>query len=87
MKAGKIRPMRAVQGLRPAGWCSTLIFLIFLIFVIFAQRYTRQLAATQEDPTLSDGLQGCLSDRWPEPTGRSTLKVASLYGWPVDRSV
>ena len=36
-----------VQGPRPAGWYSTLILLIFLIFVIFAQRYTRQLAATQ----------------------------------------
>ena len=36
-----------VQGPRPAGGCSTLIFLIFLIFVIFAQRYTRKLAATQ----------------------------------------
>jgi len=27
-----------VQGPRPAGGCSTLIFLIFLIFVIFIQQ-------------------------------------------------
>ena len=50
-KAGKLAEIRLmwadVQRLRPAGWYSTLILLIFLIFVIFAQRYTRQLAATQ----------------------------------------
>ena len=47
-KSGK-RELKAgsMQGPRPAGWYSTLILLIFLIFVIFAQRYTRQLAATQ----------------------------------------
>ena len=47
-KSGKIRVnvQSQCKG-RPAGWYSTLILLIFLIFVIFAQRYTRQLAATQ----------------------------------------
>jgi len=38
-----------VQGPRPAGWYSTLIFLIFLIFVIFIQQSSDTLVSLALD--------------------------------------